>query len=151
MPFLEKSVIKILKSSGWYEGRNELAIEAHYREVLGDNWLPVAVFFVRNFGGLAIHHKLWVYAEQAVLDLRFKNRVERVVNCKACPVASSGYFGEGCAVWIDENERFYCVDGTGMAFVGQGVEEALNVILLCDRAPDLPIDIKDALEAASEL
>ena len=140
----------VLQKASWKEGRNEFEIAQEYKRIFGSSWIPEAEPFVRSFGGLTIDKNLWVYPERAAHDLPLRSRVESVVGSSACPVATSGYMGDGATLWIDSKERFYVVDSEGMLFVGKNIEEALNVLFLGEKPPIPPEDIRESILQAWE-
>ncbi len=149
-PFNPK-ITAILRKDGWKEGRDEPLIEKEYQNIMGNAWLPEAAFFVRSFGNLEIAHKLWVYPQRAVLDLDKKNRIETVIGCKCCPVAASGYTGDGAGtLWIDTRGYFYYLDDEGMIFIGENIETSLKVLLLGEKPSLPPQEIRKAIQDAYE-
>lgn len=141
-------VLEALNKAGWTESRDDISIEQDYQRAMGDAWLSNAGPFVRSFGKLSIGNRLWVYSDQAAPELFARQRVEAVVGCPCCPLASSGYLGDGCTIWIDCKGRFYATDSEGMLFLGDSIHAVLDV-LLAGVKPELPpSDIKEAVERA---
>jgi len=156
MPFqkissFNRELTKVLRQAGWTEGRDEPKVENDYQRVMGAAWIHQAAFFVRSFGNLEIDHKLWVYADRAALDLDKKSRVEAVICCKSCPVAVSGYTGDGAGtLWMTTLGHFYYLDDEGMIFIGENVESALNVLLLGTKPALPPESVRKAVLDAYE-
>lgn len=139
---------RILKKAGWHNGRDEPSQEAAFKAHLAEAWHPKADSFVRSFGGLSIGDCLWVQPQLAAFGLPYRSRVESVIRTSCCPVASSGYMGDGCTIWIDSNHCFYAVDSEGMVFIGDGTIDALKVLLLGAKPAPAPLDVRSSLEQA---
>lgn len=145
-------VRKALRKAGWTKSRDVAEIEREYQAALGDRWLPVAAPFVRRFGRLSINNILWTVPIKAtdLSSMGLFEKAQAVVGVKCCPLGASNFMGDSCLLWIDEHGRFYAIDNEGMVYVGDRVEEALEVLVFDTEPPPPPSQIKDALERAYE-
>lgn len=147
---IRKKAIAALRQAGWSEGRDIPGLEREYIQVLGGAWISEATPFVRQFGRLSIRNKLWTEPELVVYYLDHKMRVEAVVKGACCPVATSAYLGDGCAIWLDNNLRFYASDSEGMMFLGEGADAMFDVVLGGAKPADAPLELRSGLAKAWE-
>lgn len=125
-------------------------MEEEYRGLLGACLVDKAVGFVRQFGGLTVYGQLWIFAEQAVLALEDKPKIEAVVQEVCCPLATTNYMGDGCTLWIDAVGRFYAVDSEGMVYLAADEGELFEVLLGGAEAGRPPPELESALIKAWE-
>lgn len=142
---LRPRLIPVLLASGWYPGRKRKDVEMAYAHKYGKASSDSAARFVREFGDLTIENKLWICLSQSDAHLTKKDKVEGVLKATACPVAFSGYMGEGCSIWVDTRGRFYAVDDEGILFLAEGINAVLGVLLLGHSPQPPPDDLKAKL------
>jgi len=138
-------LLSVLRRDGWSPEREEPIWVEKFEQTFGEDWLPCAAPVVRSFGGLFIDHILWIKPIHEFVRTPLFQIISEVVGARVCPIAASNYMGDGCSVWIDENCRFYAVDGEGMEYVGEEVSTAFEVLIFGSPPPSPPGNIAAAL------
>ncbi|MBD2769035.1 SUKH-3 domain-containing protein [Hymenobacter sp. BT664] len=139
MNFISEETKVLLEKAGWSEARR-VSIEEYenHLEKLGYPKFPVALEFLRRFGGLQISE-----SPQGESQRSYNLKVDPLKLTQCYPPYVFAAFEEGLgrplcpvaladnghsAIAMDEAGRFYCMDGSALFHVADSIYEAIQIL-----------------------
>jgi hypothetical protein len=119
-----------LKDAGWFDGRKT----NQELRMLDFPMHSPGTAFLNEFGGLVIGATLFCHAYDVNRQYPYRDRLATANLPNCLPVAGSWYWCEG-SLWLDELGRAYQADDNELAFVGESVEQAMELLVLRKKIP----------------